>query len=86
MDRKSETDANVLEEPAFQMFAAALLAASDACMGHARTCGKCYVPIMDEEGNPQYLSEACERGRILLQNYMDLEAQHYRGPGSRRTA
>jgi hypothetical protein len=39
-----------------------LAKASELCRMHADTCRECFVPIMDEEGNPQFISEACAKG------------------------
>ncbi len=49
------------------------LALFAACQNHARRCGRCFVPIMDEEGNPGYLSEACAEGYPLLEALIDAE-------------
>ena len=36
--------------------------AAEICRRHAETCKECFIPIMDEEGNPQFVSEACAEG------------------------
>ena len=41
---------------------------------HAKICRKCYMPIMDEEGNPGYYSEACTKGFELLKEYEKQES------------
>jgi hypothetical protein len=50
---------------------------SDKCLRHAQTCRECFYPIMDEEGNPQYESEACSKGSELLKAYNKLEAMYF---------
>lgn len=35
---------------------------------HADICNECFHPIIDEEGNPGYLAEACGTGKGLLEN------------------
>jgi len=62
---------------------------SDKCLAHAKTCRRCLVPIMDAEGNPKYVGEACRGGAELLKAYIDLEKQYFaisarREPGKRR--
>jgi hypothetical protein len=47
--------------------------AQKACHKHAKHCHRCYIPIIDEEGNPGYPSEACAIGSELLKNYMKCE-------------
>jgi len=47
------------------------------CWNHADTCKDCYMPIMDEEGNPQYISEACSEGAELLRKYRKLESEYF---------
>jgi hypothetical protein len=44
---------------------------------HAKTCHDCYVPIMDDEGNPQYVSEACAKGAVILQDYIAIEGRYF---------
>jgi len=49
---------------------------------HARTCTSCLVPIVDDEGNPQFRSEACKVGARLiddLQAAYDAERERTRG-------
>ena len=48
--------------------------ASGKCFDHARTCRECYHLIFDEEGNPQYVSEACAEGAKLLTEFRQAEA------------
>lgn len=48
------------------------------CKRHAETCTKCYHPIMDEEGNPKYVSEACAEGAVLLRRYNELESEYWK--------
>ena len=43
-----------------------LEAAYQKAARHARACTKCSMPIVDEDGNPGYYSEACRTGQILL--------------------
>lgn len=52
-------------------------AAAIACRRHADHCQNCFVPIFDEEGNPQYKSEACATGAALLDIYNKREAQMF---------
>jgi len=40
-----------------------------AAQRHARTCRTCCAPIVDPEGNPGYLCEACAAGLELLRAY-----------------
>ena len=58
--------------------------AGEMCRKHADTCRKCFVPIVDEEGNPQYESEACANGAKLLRMYRKLESDYFRGKGECR--
>lgn len=51
----------------------ALLLVSAQCAAHARACTKCVMPIMDTEGNPGYIGEACADGAELLVEYRRLE-------------
>lgn len=46
-------------------------AAEAAARKHATKCRKCCVPIVDDEGNPKYFSEACADGVRLLVAYVD---------------
>jgi len=49
------------------------MTAEEACAAaakHAITCRKCFMPIMDEEGNPGYFAEACRQGLPLLVAYV----------------
>jgi len=46
---------------------------SDKCYQHSKTCKKCNHPIMDDEGNPQFISEACSKGAELLKEFNRLE-------------
>ncbi len=39
-----------------------LMKAARLCRMHADTRRECFAPIMDEEGNPQFVSEACSEG------------------------
>ena len=48
------------------------------CSKHARTCHECYMPIMDEEGNPGYMGEACVIGARLLGQFHKLEAEYFK--------
>jgi len=48
------------------------------CQAHAQTCRDCYMPIMDEEGNPQYVGEACAKGAALLTEYRRLEGEYFK--------
>jgi hypothetical protein len=52
---------------------AVFVKASKACRKHAAKCRECYMPIIDDEGNPGYLSECCKEGYLLLTAYMDSE-------------
>lgn len=56
-----------------------LRAAAEICRRHAETCRECFVPIVDEEGNPQYESEACADGAKLLRIYRKLESDYFSG-------
>ena len=47
--------------------------AQDHCRLHAQFCHECYMPIIDDEGNPQYFGEACAVGYVLLKTYVDAE-------------
>lgn len=55
----------------------AVVEASNAAFAHADTCRKCCQPIVNEEGNPGFLSEACKEGRILLVALLNAEATHF---------
>jgi len=44
---------------------------------HAATCGDCYVPIIDAEGNPGFRSEACPTGAKILRMYERAEARAF---------
>lgn len=55
-----------------------LMQLSDKCMNHARKCRNCYIPIMDEEGNPQFVGEACEIGAKLLTKYCAVESEYFK--------
>ena len=46
--------------------------ALSACRRHAARCVRCFVPIVDDEGNPGYRSEACATGLPLLEAYIAL--------------
>ncbi len=48
------------------------------CQRHAESCRECFHPIMDEEGNPQYVGEACEAGAKLLTEYRRLESEYFK--------
>ena len=52
-------------------------AAAIACRRHSRHSHDCFMPIMDEEGNPGYKSEACATGAMLLTVYNKREAQMF---------
>ncbi len=58
--------------------------ASEMCRRRAETCKECFVPIMDEEGNPQFVSEACAEGAGLLRIYRKAEADYFNGKGNGR--
>lgn len=45
---------------------------------HAKTCRKCYVPIFDDEGNPQYESEACPAGAVIIRKIRELETEYFK--------
>ncbi len=57
---------------------------AELCRKLADTCGECFVPIMDEEGNPQFVSEACEEGAEFLRIYRKAEADYFNGKGNGR--
>ena len=40
---------------------------------HARKCTACFIPIIDDEGNPGYFSEACATGYRILGEYVKAE-------------
>ena len=46
------------------------------CFRHTKACQACYLPIVDAEGNPGALSEACSDGLPLLQGYIDAESDY----------
>jgi len=48
------------------------------CQKHAASCRDCFHPIMDEEGNPQYVGEACAKGAELLTEYRRLEGDYFK--------
>jgi hypothetical protein len=51
---------------------------------HAATCRRCFVPIIDEEGNPGLFSEACAQGAAILREYVEAEKavmEHQPHPG-----
>jgi hypothetical protein len=45
------------------------------CRRHAKHCTACCIPIIDDEGNPGYISEACQRGAEILANYQELDKE-----------
>ena len=45
----------------------------NACKKHAESCRSCQIAIMDDEGNPQFFSEACPTGYQLLTEYYEWE-------------
>ncbi len=47
--------------------------AFEAAQAHAASCSRCFVPIVDPEGNPGYFGEACPAGAALLRVYVDAE-------------
>jgi len=53
--------------------------AAEMCRIHAVSCGKCFIPIVDEEGNPQYESESCADGARLLRIYRKSESDYFGG-------
>jgi hypothetical protein len=53
--------------------------AAEMCRIHADSCRECFVPIVDEEGNPQYESEACAEGAKLLRIYRKWESDYFGG-------
>lgn len=57
----------------YQKLLDALGDAFDKAQKHAENCKDCYHPIIDDEGNPQYLGEACATGATILQAYIDAE-------------
>jgi hypothetical protein len=61
-----------------------LMKAAELCRKHADTCRECFVPIMDEEGNPQFESDACAKGVALLRRYRKMEADYFNGKGNGR--
>lgn len=61
-----------------------LMKAAKLCRVHADTCRECFVPIMDEEGNPQFASEVCAEGAELLWTYRKMEADYFNGKGNGR--
>ena len=61
-----------------------LMKAAGLCRMHANTCTECFVPIMDEEGNPQFVSEACAEGAELLRTYRKAEADYFTRKGNGR--
>lgn len=64
-------------EPEFSPEDTALLNAFNnaeaACRKHAAHCQKCYIPIMDAEGNPGLTYEACSAGAVILASYNFIE-------------
>jgi hypothetical protein len=54
-------------------YAYELALSSKECHEHAAACQSCSIPIIDDEGNPGYLSEACGEGRRILAKYMRIE-------------
>lgn len=52
--------------------------AASACRIHALYCRACSHPIIDDAGNPGYLSEACPSGDTLLRVYMARETEMLR--------
>ena len=54
--------------------ATAYIRAHIACLHHAATCRQCSYPIIDAEGNPGILAEACVTGSPLLLTYITLES------------
>lgn len=55
----------------------ALLLVSAQCAAHASSCTRCCVPIMDAEGNPGYVGEACKTGADLLTEYRRIEKLYF---------
>ncbi len=50
-------------------------AAQAACRVHAAVCHRCPTPIIDDEGNPGLLGEACGEGGRILRVYIDLDSR-----------
>jgi hypothetical protein len=61
-----------------------LVKTAELCRRHADTCRECFVPIMDEEGNPQFVSETCAEGAERLRIYRKLEADYFNRKGNGR--
>jgi hypothetical protein len=49
--------------------------AFQAAQMHAARCRRCHMPVIDEEGNPGYLGEACRDGVAILREYIDAEVE-----------
>lgn len=45
------------------------------CRLHVKTCRACHHPIVDDEGNPGYMSEACAHGATLLAAYIKSDSE-----------
>jgi hypothetical protein len=62
------TPLEIIEERLDDLFA--------RCQSHAKHCRRCFMPIMDEEGNPGLFGEACTSGYQLLTAYVDAEKEY----------
>ena len=54
-----------------------VLKASARARKHANNCKECFVPIVDDEGNPKYASEACAKGARILKALNKAEAIYF---------
>lgn len=52
--------------------------AQGKCRRHAATCRACYQPIIDPEGNPGLIGEACAIGARLLRAYIAAEDKYFK--------
>lgn len=55
----------------------ALNAAYDKAQNHAKHCRSCFHRIIDEEGNPGYMGEACKNGAEILKSYKHAESAYW---------
>lgn len=81
-----QTEANRNEHVTAAEIEHAFYAAASACRKHAAHCQACFIPIMDAEGNPGMMSEACASGSLLLEIYNKREAAMFNLLDSRKAS
>ncbi len=69
MEKPEKQSGPAVVEDVFTTHASAF----EAARAHATSCSRCFFPIVDPEGNPGYVGEACPVGAALLKVYVDAE-------------